>query len=361
MSWAVAKKSVDFLFNNAKRTKENKMVRIDFWGGEPLLEWNLLKKITLYAESVSKRTTIPVHFGGTTNGTLLTEEKFTFLGKHGIKFLVSLDGTAESHNKYRVFRSGRGSHALIVKNMKKVLKKWPDYAVRLSPYPESIKRFYNDIKFLIDLGFRNVMYSPVFEANWKEKDWNKWEDEGYKVVDLLSEKKREGINIFIHQFDEFCGQELDQKYPCGAGRHYIGIDIDGGIYPCHRFCKFDGKSWKEKETCIGHVDLGIINLEFIDRFINFKTCEGCEFANTTPCCGGCPATNYDLTGDINTPTDKNCRWIKVQTKISRYMMEKENLKRTTPQAVMDLLRRLEMRVEQIEKYIEDKNNLSTVT
>lgn len=352
MTFKVAKESVDFLFRNASFTRgDSRKVSIDFWGGEPLLEWKLLKKITLYAKSVSKRTAIPVYFGGTTNGTLLTEDKFPFLKKHDIKFLISLDGTAESHNRYRVFHSGKGSHAIVVKNVKKVLKEWPDYHVRMSPYSESVKRFYADIKFLVDLGFRTLMFSPVYEANWKEKDWCKWEDESYRVVDFLSEKKRQGIDISIRHFEDYCASD-DSVYPCGAGRHYVGIDVDGAIYPCHRFCKFDDeRDWREKEVCIGHVKHGITRHKFRAQFVNFKGCDICEFSQTTPCHGGCYAANYDLGKDIAKPWSGICRYVKMQTKVSRYMMGKDNLKQTTPQVVMDLLRRLEMRLERIEDHI----------
>lgn len=376
MSLEIAKKIIDFLFNNANDLKDKeRIVDITFWGGEPLMEWNLLKEITLYVETVSKETTIPVSFGGTTNGTLLTPDKLDWLDEHKVFFMVSIDGTKDSHDLHRKYHSGLGSHDIIMKNMESVLKRWPFYKVRLSPMAERIDHFYEDMKYLFDFGFDQVMFSPVYEGNWTDQKWITWEEQCIKVVDYLVELKKQGRRPMVEHFQSYC-QKDNSQWPCGAGRFYVGFDIDGAIYPCHRFCKFnDNRPWQEKEVCIGHVDVGITRPKFRQTFIDFKpsTCDGCARNDDTPCHGGCYAINFDLTGRIDLPV--TCKYVEMQKKVSTYFNEvisKEvscmpyqgedftcgcyNTNYTgppiqviTPQQVMDLLRDLQRRVEILEK------------
>lgn len=334
MHFEVGKRCIDFLFTNARDAQPTQLnggkrsIDISFWGGEPLLEWNLLKDLVGYGET-KKDQGVKITFGGTTNGTLLTEDKIPFLDEHKVLFMVSLDGTQETHDKFRTFGGGKGSHALIMQNMEKVLKKWPFYRIRMSPYADGVHRFYEDIKYLVDHGMYNIMFSPVYESGWKEEHWKIWEDECYKVVDLIAEKRTKGIKIEIEHFKSYTGID-NSKWPCGAGRFYIGFDVDGAIYPCHRFNKFtDKRDWKEKEVCIGHVDHGITNPEFKSKFIDYQPmgCGECSFYSTTPCHGGCYAVNHDLTGSIQTPPKDLCRYVEMQKSVSEYYKEKVEIGR----------------------------------
>jgi len=321
MSEEIAYKAVDFLFKNADKVNP---VEISFWGGEPLLEWSLLQKIVLYAKEKSVQVVVPVTFGGTTNGTLLTEEKFDFLDEHKIFFLVSLDGTQETHDFYRRFKDGQGSHATIMKNMEKVLERWPFYRPRLGLTADSIHNLYNDVKYLIDFGFNSIIFSPVYETKWTDEKWKIFEEQGYKIVDLLKTYRDNGHIIEIEHFKSYQAAD-NSKYPCGGGRNYVGIDIDGAIAPCHRFFKFDDKrAWQDKEICIGHIDHGITRSEFRQSFIDFShnQCNGCARLKDTPCNSGCYAVNFDFTGDIKIPHIGLCKYVEVQKKISMYYKEK---------------------------------------
>ena len=413
MSLDTGKRCVDFLIHNAKDAEleqlpyKKRLIDICFWGGEPLLEWELLKQITLYAETVSRENAIFVNFGGTTNGTLLTPDKIPFLKDHNVSFMISLDGGQKTHNWYRKTVTGKGSHTTIMKNMVHILKAWPNCRVRMSPFPERIDNFYNDAKYLFEHGVTNFMFSPVYENNWTKDTWDIWEKESYKVVDLVADYRKKGIRIEIEHFKSYqCGTVSD--WPCGAGRFYVGFDADGAIYPCHRFIKFnDDRDWREKETCFGHVDCGITRPEFRKLFIDFfnpESCKDCESFTGTPCHGGCYALNYDLMGDVRKHPDKECEYVSMQKKVSEYYKDKigredsklhgcvcrnmcylENtpeeikniddsgrqcicdfhanytgsldpsvarpleLKTITPQEVMDLLRKLEARVKNLEE------------
>jgi len=328
MSLETAKKCVDFLIKQAVEARDEELInrrreiQVSFWGGEPLLEWNLLKEIVRYTEQVIPKE-VGVQFGGTTNGVLLTPDKFDFLNKHKVFFMVSLDGTPETHDKYRVRADGKGSHKVVMKNVKLALKLWPFYKVRMSPYPERIDHFYADIKYLVTHGCYNIMFSPVYEHEWKDAHWQIWKEQCFKVVDMIAEYKRKGIKIDIEHFRSYC-QSDNSKWPCGAGRFYVGFDVDGSIWPCHRFIKFNTSSpGLTNEMCIGHVDVGITQPQLRQQFIDFKPqCNDCEYLKNTPCHGGCYGINFDLTGRIDTPYPSLCKYVKMQYEVSLHLKEK---------------------------------------
>lgn len=335
MTEEIAHKAVDFLIGNAVMAGE-KQIEISFWGGEPLLKWELLKHIVMYANTVAKENAITVQYSGTTNGTLLTPEKFDFLEEHKIYFMVSIDGTETTHDIYRTFVTGAGSHEIVSKNMVEVLKKWPFYRARMAPTAFNASWFYKDVKYLFDLGFNYIMFSPVYESGWEDEDWAIFEKECYKVVDLLISMKLQGRDVEIEHFRSYQGVD-DSKWPCGAGRNYVGIDIDGAIYPCHRFNKFDdNRPWQEKEVCIGHINYGITRPEFREQFIDFHPqCGICSRLDDTPCHGGCYAVNYDFNKDIMQPYSGLCKYVEIQKKVSTYyeqQLQAHNLIRQTNRA-----------------------------
>jgi uncharacterized protein len=193
----------------------------------------------------------------------------------------------------------------------------------MSPFAERIDHFYEDCKYIFDMGCDYLMFSPVYESNFTEENWAIWERECFKVVDYMFELKDKGRQVKIEHFQSYTGKD-NSKWPCGACRFYIGIDVDGAIYPCHRFNKFDDeRPWKEKEVCIGHVDEGITKPEVRQKFIDFHPqCGSCVFLQNTPCHGGCFGINYDFTGSIENPYIGLCRYVQMQKKVSEYYKEK---------------------------------------
>jgi radical SAM protein with 4Fe4S-binding SPASM domain len=170
---------------------------------------------------------------------------------------------------------------------------------------------------------RGIMFSPVYEHKWESKHWDIWKDQCLKVVDLITEFNNKGIRIDIEHFNSYCRND-GSKWPCGAGRFYVGFDTDGSLWPCHRFIKFgDNRPWWEKEMVIGHVDKGIINHKLRRQFIDFKPeCGDCKYYDTTPCHGGCFGINFDLTGKINIPYPDLCKYVAMQNEISLILKSK---------------------------------------
>lgn len=362
----VGKRCIDFLINNARETDElslrgrKREVEVIFWGGEPFLEWDLMKKLALYGRKASEQ--IPIRFGATSNGTLLTEDKMDFLAEHRIGVMISFDGTPESHNRFRVFRGGEGSHVVVARNTEMMLKRFPGLRVRMSPYAEGIQNFCADVKYTIGLGIRNLLFSPVYESGWTEDRWSIFLDQCQRVTELLVQHRKNGTVIDIEHYKSYAKGD-DSKWPCGAGRFFMGFDVDGAMYPCHRFNKFtDHRHWSQKELCIGHLDHGIMNPVFREKFLGFKPtkCGDCEFDKITPCHGGCYAVNYDLTGNIGTAPAALCEYTKMQSGVSRQFREKygpkgfpeareENTPRPQPEGIMAVLKQMEGKIAIVER------------
>lgn len=323
MSFETARKIVDFLFENAKRI--NDYVEISFWGGEPLLRWELLKEITIYATRKSMQTGIQVRFGGTTNGSLLTPDKFDFLDRYKILFLFSFDGSKKTHDKYRRFSNGEGSYDLCLNNLKEALKKWPIYRTRLSLSADNVDTFFEDMKTMIDLGIDHLIFSPVYETDWNDEKWAIFIEQSKQLVDYIAHLREKGKKVTIEHFVSYVQKDAS-KWPCGAGRFYCGFDYDGSAGPCHRFLKFDdNRPWYEKEYVIGHIDEKpfITNPEFRYKFLRFyPKCTPDCIGLDTACNGGCYAVNWDFNKDITKPYSQLCKYSVAQKIVSMYYKEK---------------------------------------
>jgi uncharacterized protein len=373
MNLDTGKRSIDFLLRNAREADEislrgkGRQVELQFWGGEPLIEWPLLKDLVHYAKKASKE--IPVRFGGTTNGTLFTPDKFTFLKENQIHFVISFDGTPQSHDTHRRFRNGGGSHATIARNIEAGLKIFPGLRVRMSPFAEGIDRFYEDVAYIIALGIRQLMFSPVYESGWTAERWQTFDAQCQQVTDLLLAQRGKGDPVEIEHYKSYAKSD-SSHWPCGAGRTFVGIDVDGSIYPCHRFIKFnDARPWHLRPTSIGHIDFGITNPEFRKSFIDRRPtkCNTCGYDKITPCHGGCYAVNYDLTGHIATPPEVLCRSVEIQSTISRSYREKFGPKGfpeavhvppTKPSAsgIMAVVKQMEARISALDKVLSHDAN-----
>jgi uncharacterized protein len=310
------KKIIDWLFLPSTHGDE-KMLDISFWGGEPLVKWDLIKELVLYAEEKAKEAGVQVRFGGTTNVVLLTPEKFDFMDQHNIRFLLSIDGTKEHHDKHRKFKNGQGSWDVIDKNATEILKHWPDMQVRMSYSVENLDGMMEDLNYLYNKGFHDIVYSPVSEGDWTDERKAKLIEMWDKIADWYIAKRKSGQPIHLKFLEDACrsihSNGRKGQSPCGAGRGYVGIDDKGAIRPCHRFNKFEDKRpWYEQETCIGHIDYGILNQEFRENFTKWdaekdmpSACHGCK-AYLKDCIGGCWATNWDISGDLRIVPHQNC-------------------------------------------------------
>lgn len=230
----MAFKTVDWLMDPSTRGN-NDRVDIGFWGGEPLMKWDLIKDIVLYAEEKAKEQGIIVTFGGTTNVVAFTEDKFDFMDEHHIHFLLSCDGVQRHHDEFRKLKNGKGSWEIVDKNMGLILKRWPNQEVRMSFTAENVSEIIEDLNYFVEKGFKNIVYSPVSEGDWTEERLKEMEIAWAEVAEwYLKDEKFKEINIkFIDDAcDHYINHPVGDAAPCGAGRGYLGINYDGAIYPC---------------------------------------------------------------------------------------------------------------------------------
>lgn len=327
----MGKKAIDWLMDPGTRGKKTK-VDIAFWGGEPLLRWEMMKTLILYGEERARHHNIKVTFGGTTNVTLLTPEKFDFLDKHNCKFLLSIDGRQEHHDLHRVYANGKGSWQEVDKNLEAILERWPDSQVRLSYSVETIETFLDDLKYLYEKGVRRIAYSPVCEGDWNDENIAKLQRTWEEITDWWIELEKQGKSPYLKYVEDSCQRMISDEgnhKPCGAGSGYVGITTDGSIHVCHRFNKFnDDRSWYQKSYCLGHIDYGILNQELRNNFIKWDAEEmmpdGCKECSEylRSCSGGCWASNWDLEDSLGINPRVHCETQYANRKMGIKLFEK---------------------------------------
>jgi len=344
LSPALGKRVLDWLFDDETSGKKpDPFLDISFWGGEPLLRWELLCELVEYAEVLSKKTGKKINLGGTTNATLFDKEKVDYCKKHNVRFLLSIDGPDFVHDIYRRQTNGKGSYELIEKNLDYILSTWEYISTRSSPAPNNIRYFAASIKYLYDRGFWNLSYSPAFEGDWTEDKLKIAQNQLIEIAEWVLQLRKQGKKIQIKHLDDGVNAIINQKHhkprrPCGAGVHYVGVAVDGSLWSCHRLHHYlEGVSWKDNPYCLGHIDHGgITNFEWRRQFIDFvellkeknSKCGDCNYYKKTHCNGGCYATNFDHGGSIFSPPEIECRLAEMQYNASEYLlkrMKEENI------------------------------------
>ncbi len=308
MSLETGKKALDFLVANSG-SRVN--LEVDFFGGEPLLNWDVVKQLVEYGRSLEEPNNKKFRFTLTTNGVLLNHEIIEFANKEMSNVVLSIDGRKEVNDAMRPFRGGHGSYDVIVDKFKKVAesRNQNNYYVR-GTYTHNNIDFSEDVKHLADLGFEQISVEPVV-ASPSDSYALRPED----IPTLLSQydelakdiierrKAGKGINFFHFMIDLSGGPCVAKRLSgCGSGTEYLAITPWGDIYPCHQFVG-------NEDFLMGNVDEGILRTDIQDEF---KTCnvyakEKCKecFAKFY-CSGGCAANAYNFEGDINGTYEAGC-------------------------------------------------------
>ncbi len=305
MSVETAKAAIDFLINNSGKRHN---LEIDFFGGEPLLNFDVVKETVLYAKKRQKQANKAFKFTLTTNALKLNEEISDFINEHMDNVVLSLDGRAHIHDKMRPQIGNKPSYDIIEKHILDFVKKRRDkeYYVR-GTYTALNKDFSNDVIHLSDLGIKNISIEPVSsEGNFKYALKNDDLDLLEREYDMIAEEyiKRKGTDkefLYFHfNIDINSSPCIYKKISgCGAGTDYLAVSADGKLYPCHQFTSND-------EFYLGNVYDGIINekigQDFFDTNILTKSeCKDCWAKYH--CGGGCYAASHRVHNDIH-KTDK---------------------------------------------------------
>ncbi len=308
MSYEVGKKALDFLIANSGNRQH---LEVDFFGGEPLMNWNVVKQLVEYGRSQEKEHNKKFRFTLTTNGVLLNDEIMEFCNREMSNVVLSLDGRKEVNDKMRPFRSGAGSYDLIVPKFQKFAESRgdKDYFVRGTFTHENLD-FSKDVLHFADLGFKKMSIEPVVAEPSepyaiREEDLPQILDEYDKLAAEYVKRWKEGrgFTFFHFMVDLKQGPCVAKRLSgCGSGTEYLAVTPWGDLYPCHQFV---GK----EEFLLGNVDTGITNTAVRDEFklCNVYAKEKCRdcFARFY-CSGGCAANSYNFHGSITDAYDIGC-------------------------------------------------------
>ena len=300
MSLEVGKRALDFLIENSGNRHN---LEVDFFGGEPLMNFDMLKQLVAYARSIEKQHNKNFRFTLTTNGVLVDDEVIEWANKEMSNVVLSLDGRKEVHDRFRVDYAGKGSWEKIVPKFQKFVEARGDksYYMR-GTFTHANPDFINDIQAMLDLGFSELSMEPVVCA---ADDPSALTEEDLQIVmkgyeqlaDLMIERRKQGkpFTFYHYMIDLTAGPCIYKRISgCGSGTEYMAVTPWGDLYPCHQFVG-------EEKFKLGDIYNGVTNQEIRNEFAacnvyahqECKTCWARLY-----CSGGCAANAYHATGKI---------------------------------------------------------------
>lgn len=321
MSFDTAKKTIDFLIKNSGSIRN---LEVDFFGGEPLLNFDVVKQTVEYARSLENKYNKNFRFTITTNGLLLDDDKIDFINKEMYDVVLSLDGRKEIHDKFRITRAGHNTYDILVPKFQKLVQKrkngnFKQYYIRAT-YTKYNLDFSKDIFHIHNLGFNEISIEPVicdFENNTNnntknyiitESDLPEILQEHENICKKLIELKKSGssINFFNFKINLDSGPCINKRLKgCGFGNDYIAVTPNGDIYPCHQLVgepKFVLENIHNTYTKIFDNNL---KKEFLKLSVYHKEeCKNCWAKYY--CCGGCSSKNYQHNKNLKTPYKLSC-------------------------------------------------------
>jgi uncharacterized protein len=281
MDEATAKHAIDWLLEASGDFRGE--LKVNLMGGEPLLRFDLIRKIVPYGKCRARQQRKSLHFGCTTNCTRLTDEMMAFWRRFGMGFHCSIDGIPEVQNANRPMLGGGPSSPALEKNVPKILAYRPQVMARATISPRSVRSLLESAKYLARLGFSSITFKAAVNCEWKEEDFealrSQYEKLGEFYVDGLVAGRRLNVEELRHGLKAIHSVETNSRFPCGAGRGVILVDPRGEFWPCHRF---------GPHQCGGQFRLGRIGEPFNDRmravFLDYNILE-----DTQAGCATCPA------------------------------------------------------------------------
>ena len=312
MSFETGKRALDFLIEHSGSRRN---LEVDFFGGEPLMNWQVVKDLVKYARSVEKEYNKNFRFTLTTNGMLIDDEVIEFSNREMSNVVLSLDGRKEIHDRYRVDYEGRGSWDRIVPKFQEFVKRRGDknYYIR-GTFTHANPDFLKDIETMLDLGFTELSMEPVVAAEddpsaLTQEDVSIVKDQYEKLALLMLEKEKEGrpFTFYHYMIDLKDGPCVYKRISgCGSGTEYMAVTPWGDLYPCHQFVG-------DEKFRLGDVWKGVTNTEMTDEFraCNVYSRPECrECWARLYCSGGCAANAYHASGSVNGIYEKGCELFK---------------------------------------------------
>ena len=308
MDVATGKAAIDFLIRSSG-TRRN--LEVDFFGGEPLLNFPLVKEVTAYGEQEAEKHGKVIRFTLTTNGTLLDPEVTDFLNEKKMAVVLSIDGRPEVNDRMRPFGDGEGSYRSVSEALLAFVhsRDFAKYYVR-GTYTAFNQDFCADVKHLYDLGFREISLEPVvggpeMDYSLKSGHLEFLSREYEKLADfyLQCEESGDGFNFFHFNLSTYDGPCFAKRISgCGAGFDYVAVTPDGHLYPCHQFVG-------NEEFKIGDVNEGIVDRSLSETFLKanlFQKPDCVQCWARLFCSGGCHANAWYSNGDFLLPDKMAC-------------------------------------------------------
>ncbi len=301
MSFEVGKRALDFLVENSG-TRHN--LEVDFFGGEPLMNFDVVKRLVEYARSIENEKGKHFRFTLTTNGMLIDDDVIDFANREMDNVVLSLDGRREVNDRFRKTEGGQGSFDVIVPKFQKFVKARGDksYYMR-GTFTHFNPDFTKDIQTMLDLGFNELSMEPVvcppadaYALTEEDKQTVLKEYEKLAVMMLEREKQGKPFTFYHYMLDLEGGPCIYKRISgCGSGTEYLAVTPTGELYPCHQFVG-------NKDYLMGDIWQGVTRTDTRDKFkrcnaYSRKECDDC-WARLY-CSGGCAANAYNATGDIN--------------------------------------------------------------
>ena len=308
MSFEVGRKALDFLIANSGKRRN---LEVDFFGGEPLMNWQVVKQLVEYGRSKEEEYDKKFRFTITTNGILLNDEIMEFCNREMSNVVLSLDGRREINDAMRPMRGGRGSYDIIVPKFQKFakLRDMRDYYIR-GTFTRNNLEFSKDVLHFADLGFKQTSMEPVvgaeeetYSIKWEDVDKVKEEYDKLAVEYIKRKKEGRGFNFFHFNIDLKQGPCVAKRLSgCGSGTEYLAVTPWGDFYPCHQFVG-------REEFLMGNVDIGVVRKDIRDEFKlcnvyakpKCKTCYARFY-----CSGGCAANSQSFHGNITDVYEIGC-------------------------------------------------------
>ena len=312
MSLEVGKRALDFLIENSG-TRRN--LEVDFFGGEPLMNFDVVKELVKYARGREKETGKTFRFTLTTNGMLIDDDVIDFANRECSNVVLSLDGRREVHDRYRVDYAGNGSWERIVPKFQKLVEArgGKNYYMR-GTFTHANPDFLNDIKEMLSLGFRELSMEPVVTSPddpsaLTEEDLPTVLRQYEELAELMQEKRREGdpFTFYHYMIDLKDGPCIYKRVSgCGSGTEYMAVTPWGDLYPCHQFVG-------DEKFRLGDVWHGVDNKAIQDEFESCNVyarpeCRSC-WAKLY-CSGGCAANAYHAAGSVTGIYEYGCKLFK---------------------------------------------------
>ena len=309
MSYEVGKRALDFLIENSG-TRRN--LEVDFFGGEPLMNFDVVKKLVAYARSIEKERGKNFRFTLTTNGVLIDDDVIEFANKEMSNVVLSLDGRKDVHDRFRVDYAGNGSWEKIVPKFQKLVKArdGKNYYMR-GTFTHHNPDFLEDIKTMLDLGFNELSMEPVVCAKGDPSELTEEDlpivlEQYERLATLMMKKNKDGKPFtFYHYMIDLAGGPCIYKRisGCGSGTEYMAVTPWGDLYPCHQFVG-------EEKFKLGDIFNGVSNVAVQDEFMACnvyarKECKDC-WAKLY-CSGGCAANAYHSTGSVKGVYEYGCK------------------------------------------------------